>query len=59
MRLFLVVALVMSFSAFAQNSRVRENIKQSSVSSPAKSQKKQVEEKKKPQAQSNAKKQGQ
>ena len=59
MRLFFVVALVMSFSAFAQNGRVRENIKQSSISSPEKSQKKQAEKKNPQVQQSKAKKKGQ
>jgi len=46
MRTFLVLSLVMSFSVFAQQSRVRENIKQSSISTSDHSEKKIVKQKK-------------
>lgn len=59
MRLFLVVSLVMSFSAWAQNSRVRENIKQSSISASEQPEKKQIKIKKSSQKVSSEKKRAQ
>lgn len=59
MRILLVMSLVMSFSAFAQNGRVRENIKQSAVKSIDGSEKKVVKEKKPIKAAKEERKRGQ
>ncbi len=58
MRIFIVLSLVMSFSAFAGQSRVRENIKQSSMSASDNSEKEVVKEKKSAKKINNEKKRG-